>query len=336
MPVTLLSLPSNLELAKPSKTAVQTAAEAGTTRYQSPVVAPQVASLNSAISSNGFALNQVLDSVAVAGVISTIGQPVHAEQGSLISPKANSSAVVDASLQKSLSTFAQTASNAQPISSLAEVAIGYPARSAVEFVNPALQVAQRLSEIQVAASETQAIDLSLMSLGAPVSITPPTDGPAKITVINSAATPVRIVDFKVAQTLPDSFVNTNLANLNLALPTATVTSLSSTERVDFTVTGIEISSGITVSGTADGPSITLLVAGDRASNSPARMNLSEITNANFAADMNAIAVNFAAELTPLFLAELGSAPAGEFQIRLTGTVSYADADIPPGTLILGG
>jgi hypothetical protein len=64
--------------------------------------------------------------------------------------------------------------------------------------------------------------------------------------------------------------------------------------------------------------------------------LSEITNASFAADMNAIAVNFAEELTPLFLAELGSAPAGEIQIRLTGTVTYADADIPPGTLILGG
>lgn len=336
MPVTLLSLPSNLEVAKPSKTAAQTGAEAGVTRYPSTVIAPQVASLNSAISSNGFALNQVLDSVAVAGVISTIGQPAHAEQASLISPKENSNAVADGTLHKSLLSFAQTASNAQPISSLAEVAIGYPARSSVEFVNPAFQAAQRLSEIQVAVSETQAIDLSLMSLGATVSITSPSDGLVKITVINSATTPVRIIDFKLAQTLPDSFVNANLANLNLAIPTATVTSISSNERVDFTVTGIETSSGITVSGIADGPSITLLVAGDRASNSPARINLSEITNANFAADMNAIAANFAAELTPLFLAELGSVPAGEFQIRLTGTVTYADADIPPGTLILGG
>jgi hypothetical protein len=62
------------------------------------------------------------------------------------------------------------------------------------------------------------------------------------------------------------------------------------------------------------------------------MNLSGITNASFAADMNAMAVNFSAELPPLFLTELGSTPVREIQVCLIGMVSYADTDIPPWNL----
>ena len=69
---------------------------------------------------------------------------------------------------------------------------------------------------------------------------------------------MQIVNFKSAQTLPDSFFNTNLTSLNLAQPTATDTSLSAAEGADFGVAVIEISSKITLSGVADSPSITML------------------------------------------------------------------------------
>jgi hypothetical protein len=155
-------------------------------------------------------------------------------------------------------------------------------------------------------------------------------------VIDGNTTTVRIADFKLAPGLPEMLINTNLATLNLAAPTASLGTLTSPERIDFKVTGIEISSGITVSGTADAPGTTLLLAGDRANAPAVTTNLSSITSPSIAAEMNALSVNFASEFTPLFLAELSSMPAGELQIRLVGTVAFADAEALPGTLILGG
>jgi hypothetical protein len=306
MPLTLSSLPDSVDVAaKQSKTLSHPMVEAGISRFQSSLVPAQIAALNTAITSNTSSLNQLLESVAVAGVISSIGHPANQD---VAGPGLG--AMVAAMPLKDAPPIVQHLSNALPIVSLSDVAIGYPVLSQVEITSPAFNLGQRLVSTQANGSDTSFIDLSLVPLGTPVAITQLSDAQNRVTVIDGNATTVRIADFKLAPGLPELFINTNLATLNLAVPTTSLSTLNSPERIDFKVTGIEIGSGITVSGTADAS-----VA---------------------AVEMNAIAVNFASEITPLFLAELSNIPAGELQIRLLGTVTFTDEAIIPGTLILGG
>ena len=331
MPLTLLSLPDSVAVAaKPSKSVAQSMVESGASRFQSALVPAQIAALNTAISSNTSSLNQLLESVAVAGVISSIGQPANQDVagsglGALLAP---------VPFKGGITSLAPKSSDALPIASLSDVAIGYPVVSQSEVSSPVFNLGQKLVSTQATGPETNFIDLSLVPLGTPVAFTQLSDPQSRVTVIDGNATTVRIADFKLAPGLPEMFINTNLATLNLAVPTTSLSTLGTAERIDFKVTGIEISSGITVSGTADAPSTTLLLAGDRANTQAVSTSLSSLTGPSMAAEM--LAVNFAGEFTPLFLAELSSIPAGELQIRLVGTVAFTETDILPGTLILGG
>jgi len=318
--------------AKPSKSFVQPIVESGASRFQSSLVPAQIAALNTAISSNTFSLNQLLESVAVAGVISSIGQPANQDAAG----SGLSSLVANVPLKGDSTSLTHKLSDVVPIASLSDVPIGYPAISHGEITSQVFNLGQMLISMQAPRPETKFIDLSLVPLGTPVAITQLSDAQNRMTVIDDNATTVRIADFKLAPGLPEMFINTNLATLNLAVPTASLNALRPPERIDFKVTGIEISSGITVSGTADAPGATLLLAGDRVGAQAVTTNLSSVISSSIVAEMNALTVNFASEFMPQFLAELGSIPAGELQIRLIGAAAFADAEVLPSTLILGG
>jgi hypothetical protein len=305
--------------------------ESGVSRFQSSLVPAQIAALNTAITSNTSSLNQLLESVAVAGVISSIGYPANQDMTA-----SGSNPMVAATPFKVGASLTQKPADALPIASLSDMAIGYPIVSQGEMSSPVFNLGQKLLSTQTTGPETNFIDLSLVPLGTPVAITQLSDAQSRVTVIDGNATTVRIADFKLAPGLPEMFINTNLATLNLAVPSTSLSTLSTAERIDFKVTGIEISAGITVSGTADAPNTTLLLAGDRANAQAVSTSLSSLTSPSMAAEINALAVNFGGEFTPLFLAELSSIPAGELQIRLVGTVAVTETDILPGTLILGG
>lgn len=350
MPITLLNSINYVELApKGAKLSAQAPADSGNMRFQSPLVQPQMATLNTAIATNGFSLHQMLDTIAVLGVITTIGQPpanqdyVASNATAALAPKANSGALVsEFAPQKMTPSTGQSVADALPISSLSDLAIGYPAATQGDAPSPTLNFGQGLYNTQLSSTEASFIDLSLMPLGTPVVISQLPNAQVKMTVIDGTATAVRIADFKSAQSLPDSYINTNLATLNLATPAsaqtlvATPTAPGTPGRVDMQpAAGIEISTGITVSGTADGSSVTLLLSGDRANLQTASMAASSLSNSSFAAEMNALAGNFAGEFTPLFLAELSNAPAGDLQIRLIATVSVADADMAAGISVFG-
>jgi hypothetical protein len=322
------------QLPKSSKAYVlaQQSAENVLLRLQAAIVPAQVASLNAAVAPNGMVMSSLLDAVAMAGVISTIGQTLPTDYAA-----APNALTQEAPAPHSLSAVAKTVSSVLPISSLSDVVIGQLAQHESAAVS-SFNLAQQISMTQSAAKETQLIDLSTLPLGAPVAIASPSNAQPSITVIDGIAGTVRVADFRPVASANEVFLNPNLSTLNLGASAQALAPLSLGNKVEFTVTGIELSTGITVSGTADPANVTLLVSADlaTAARSTGAVSLSAIGNEISPANLSALELLLASELTPLFLAELGSVPASDVQVRLTGVVSFTDAEIPPGTLILGG
>jgi hypothetical protein len=301
---------------------VQQLAENAPLRLQATIVPAQVASLNAAVAPNGVVMSSLQGAVVMAGVISTIGQLIPADYA--LANGNNTLQRTAAQDAPALSAISKTASSVLPISSLSDAVVGQPAQHDSAAVS-AFNLARQISITQSAANETQLIDLSTLPLGAPVAIAQPSDARPNITLIDGLAGNVRIADFKPVASANEVFVNANLSTLNLGEAAQAIAPLGLGKAVEFSVTGIELSAGITVSGMADSANVALLFSGELAT-------AAQISPAN----LRSLELLFASELTPLFLAELGSLPAGDIQIRLTGVVSYAEAEIPAGTLILGG
>jgi hypothetical protein len=107
-------------LSKPSKnSALQKNADGVPVRLQAPVVPAQIAVLNDAVAPMGTVLGTILDSVALAGVVSVIGQPVAIDY-SRESANQNLALMDETIAKNALNALASTTNTILPISSLSD------------------------------------------------------------------------------------------------------------------------------------------------------------------------------------------------------------------------
>jgi hypothetical protein len=269
-------------------------------------------------------LSNLVDATALAGVISSIGQP--ANQPLMSSAAVNQAAeAAQAHSQEKLgqdmlSILANTTSQALPISSLADVQAGQ--RPAALPTEQAIAIEAPLA---VPAAEIFAADVSILPPGEPVMITKLSDGKAAVTVIAEVAGNVRIADFKYVEAVSETFINTGLGTLTVTTPATNVSSLSLSGNVEFVATGIEVTSGITVSGGLNSSNVALFITGGASSSQGSSdvINLGNGDNFVFNAGDGAIYVNLGTGANSVILAGIGA----------SGEVSFATNDAGTGDLI---
>lgn len=303
--------------------ALQKNADGVHVRLQAPVVPAQLAVLNDAVAPMGIVRSTILDSVASAGLITSIGQP--ANQANMVSEKtAQATFLAEQSVEQKLSydiqaLLASASSSALPISSLADTVLG------VKQTPVAQEMAVMADGLRAPIAELNVINLSLANpVAAPVTIAKPTEGATAITVIGETAGNVRIVDFKQAGLVSETFVNTGLGVLTINMPATNVSSLSLSGKVEFTATGMEVTSGITVSGESDVSNVTLFITGGAQSalGSKDVITLGDGNNFVFNAGDGAIYVNLGAGANAVILAGIGASGAVSFATNDLGTPDF--------------
>ena len=314
---------SDDSLLKSSKTPLSAsqAAEGNLARLQSPIVPAQVASLSTPLPT-GILLSNLGDAVALAGVISTIGQPANQSYDASVLSQESIQAQANAEEKLSkdvLGILASTSSTALPISSLSDIVIGH------NQIAPAdSNVAQGLASF-ASANAAGVIDLSILPPGSPVLITELSDAGSAVTVINDALGNVRIADFKQVDTVSETFINTGLGVMTVITPATNVSSLSLSGKVEFTATGIEVTSGITVSGESDSSNVALYITGGASSltGSTDVINLGDGNNFVFNAGDGAIYVKLGAGANSIILAGVGA----------SGVVNLASNDVGTADMV---
>ncbi|MBU3587830.1 hypothetical protein ICN30_08285 [Polynucleobacter sp. 31A-FELB] len=315
---------SDDSLLKSSKASLSTSAssEALLARLQAPVVPAQIATLSTPLPA-GIILANLVDSTALAGVISTIGQPANQPLMNAASNKAAEVAQANSQEklgQDMLSLLANTVSNPLPILSLAEVAVGQ-AHVALppELAKP---IEAPLATVN---ADLLVTDLSILPPGEPVMITKLSEGKTAVTVIAQAEGNVRIADFKYTEAVSETFINTGLGTLTVTTPATNVSSLSLSGNVEFVATGIEVTSGITVSGGLNSSNVTLFITGGASSSQGSSdvINLGNGDNFVFNAGDGAIYVNLGSGANSVVLAGVGA----------SGEVSFATDDAGTGDFI---
>lgn len=311
-----------LKSSKPVTSAASATDPALLARLQAPIVPVQVASL-SAPSPVGIVLGNLAESVAMAGLITSIGQP--ANQANIANEKtAQAALLAEQTAEQKLSQdvqalLASAASSALPISSLADTVLG--AKQAPTTHELAIMANRMLAPI----AELNIVNLSLANpVAAPVTIAKPTENATAITVIGESAGNVRIVDFKQAGLVSETFVNTGLGVLTINMPATNVSSLSLSGKVEFTATGMEVTSGITVSGESDVSNVTLFITGGAQSalGSKDVITLGDGNNFVFNAGDGAIYVNLGAGANGVILAGIGASGAVSFATNDLGTPDF--------------
>lgn len=223
-----------------------------------PSIAGQSLDLAASALPSGVLLTGILDSFVFTSAINTIGQIVdqrptlNAVDANLMAPPPVYDRVdLD---QKALENLVNSTSSVLPISSLAELSVNavltqeYSAPSTLKgaalAINPAF------------------IDLSLLPAGAPVLITR-LSSPSNpvITVIDKVEGNVDIANFRLPQAVSETFINTGLDALTATSPATALSTLSLTAKVEFMGDGIDVTTGITVSGTADSSVVILYIPG---------------------------------------------------------------------------
>ena len=279
--------------------ALQKSAESPLARVQSTFMPAQIAALNEAIIPTGIVLSNMMDSVVVSGVVSSIGQPAPFD---VARNAANQmSAQLDDAIAKStLSVLANTVNNIVPISSLSDASTAHGALA---------------SDVNLAAvstmAPTQLVDLSeafLALQSVPTQIQHLSNNGLAITVIDSTKENVQVPDFVPAKTtISETFVNTGLGKLTIITPATSVASLSLSGNVEFTATGMEVTSGITVSGQADTSDVVLYITGgaSKSSGSVDVINLGDGNNLVFDAGNGAILVNTGSGANSVILTGVG-------------------------------
>jgi len=278
--------------------ALQKSAESGVARAQTPVVPAQIAALNEAIAPAGIVLSNMLDSVVIAGVVSSIGQPVEFDY----TRNAANQMVThfDETIAKNaLSILANSATPIVPISSLSEAttALDAPA-SDLHVTTPYLQ-------------STPFIELTdgfLVLQNLPSHIQNLSNNGLAITVIDSAKENVQVPDFVPAKTVvSETFVNTGLGKLTVITPATSVASLSLSGNVEFTATSMEVTSGITVSGQADASDVVLYITGgaSKTTGSMDVINLGDGNNLVFDAGNGAILIDTGSGANSVILTGVG-------------------------------
>lgn len=288
-----------------------TASENMLARLQAPVVPALTATLSAPLPT-GIVLSNLMDNVALAGVISTIGQPANQP---LSSEAANASrsvaqhSVEDKLNKDALALLVNELPNALPILSLSDFAIAQqPVVAPIPFSN-----------------QTNLIDLSTLPAVAPVVITRLSDAGKAVTVINETSGNVRITDFQHLDVVSETFINTGLGVLTVTTPATKVSSLSLSGKVEFTATGIEVTSGITVSGESDSSDVALYITGgaSRLNGSTDVINLGDGNNFVFNAGDGAIYVNLGVGANSVILAGIGA----------SGVISLAGNDVGANDMV---
>lgn len=316
-------------LSKPSKVSVspQRAAENMLARLQAPVVPAQTALLSEAVAPTGLILSSIADSIAVAGLVSTIGQPVSADFAIQAANEAvllSQAQAEEAISKNALSILANTATTALPISSLSDAFVNQQA--AQSHLNLALGASGAPLQNQAL---NQSIDLSLLPPGAPVLITQLSSDASAVTVIDSAQGNIQISDFAPSQVINETFVNTGLGTLTVITPATNVATLSLTGNVEFIGTAMEVTSGITVSGQVDASNVVLYITGGASSahGSSDVINLGDGNNVVFDAGNGTIFVNLGSGANTVILTGRGVNGLVNFAAHndaLTDSVAVAD------------
>lgn len=317
---------SDDSLLKSSKASLSTSAssEALLARLQAPVVPAQIATLSTPLPA-GFMLANLVDSTALAGVISTIGQPANQPLMNSAASNKEAAEVSQANSQEKLgqdmlSLLANTVSNPLPIFSLSDVAVG----QANVSLPPELAMPIE-APLAAVTADLLVTDLSILPPGEPVMITKLSEGKAAVTVIAQAEGNVRIADFKYTEAVSETFINTGLGTLTVTTPATNVSSLSLSGNVEFLATGIEVTSGITVSGGLNSSNVALFITGGASSSqgSSDLINLGNGDNFVFNAGDGAIYVNLGSGANSVVLAGVGA----------SGEVSFATNDAGTGDFI---
>jgi hypothetical protein len=291
-----------------------------------PVVPAQTATLNGVFAPSAAVLSSLAESVAAAGVISTIGQAVSSDYATIAANEQNNQANLAASLEavsKSLLANAGDPSLAAiPIASLSEATFTAPSQSTPllstvsvpEFVG----VPEALMTLASSALPDQAaIDVSTLStLGAPVVITGLSE--TAVTVIDNANSNIQIQDFVAPVASSESFINTGLGTLTVTTSATNVSSLSLSGKVAYTALADEVTSGITVSGQSDSSNITLFLVGGASSaqGSSDYITLGNGNNFVFDAGDGQVLLNLGSGQNTILLAGVG----------VSGVVNFAAHD----------
>ena len=311
-------------LSKPSKNsaALQKNADGVPVRLQAPVVPAQTAVLNEAVAPIGTVLSSILDSVALAGVVSVIGQPVMTDYSR--QPANQNLALLDETIAKNaLSALANTSNTILPISSLSDGAAPL-ASTLVELnlgalkLNPAFQV----------------IDLSdafLLVQATPKSLKDLSNSNTPVTVIDGSKDNVQIPDYVPSGAVSETFINTGLGKLTIITPATAVASLTLSGEVEFTATGMEVTSGITVSGQSDSSNVVLYITGgaNRANGSVDTIHLGDGNNVVFNAGDGTMLMDFGSGANTVVLSGMGVSGNINFAAHnnaISDTVAIAPSD----------
>ena len=276
---------------------LQKSAESAIARTQTPVVPAQIATLNEAIVPAGIVLSNMMDSVVIAGVISSIGQPAELDY---TRNAANQIATqFDEQIAKNaLSILADTATPIVAISSLSDADVSHAPTTELHATTPNLQ-------------STPLVDLTdafLALQNAPSHIQYLSNNGLAITVIDNATENVQVPDFVPAKAvISETFINTGLGKLTVITPATSVASLSLSGNVEFTATSMEVTSGITVSGQADASDVVLYITGgaSKSTGSMDVINLGDGNNLVFDAGNGAILIDTGSGANSVILTGVG-------------------------------
>jgi len=278
---------------------LQKSAESPLARMQSTFVPAQIAALNEAIVPAGIVLSNMMDSVVIAGVVSSIGQP--AEFDSARNAANQMTAQFDDAIAKNaLSILANTPTPIVPISSLSDGVIAQSSLTPdVNLTAPSFIASAQLVDLSEAFVALQNVPGLIQNLS---------NNGLAITVIDSANENVQVPDFVPAKTvISETFVNTGLGKLTVITPATAVVSLSLSGNVEFTATGMEVTSGITVSGEADASDVVLYITGgaSKSTGSMDVINLGDGNNLVFDAGNGAILINTGSGANSVILTGVG-------------------------------
>lgn len=300
-------------------------AESMLSRLQAPVVPAQVASLSVPLPT-GIVLSNLVDNVALAGVISTIGQPANqpfvAQEGNAELLAVSQPNFEEKFSKEILGVIGKSASQILPITSLSDGAF---TQAQPRIEDGVVAIGMLSNSVAGSAEAAEPVDLSLLPPGTPVVITQlSNDGPA-VTMIHNGVGNVQITDFKQVDVVSQTFINTGLGVLTVTTPATNVSSLSLSGKVEFTATGIEVTSGITVSGESDSSNVTLYITGGAQSSlgSSDVINLGDGNNFVFNAGDGSIFVNLGTGANSVVLAGVGA----------SGVINLAANDIGTADLV---
>jgi hypothetical protein len=241
----------------------------------------------------------MMDAVVIAGIVSSIGQPAEVDYSRNAANQMT--AQLDETIAKNaLSILASTATQIVPIASLSDGALAPSTLTPdVNASAPSLLPQTPFVNLSDAFLAMQNVPIQIQNLAS--------DG-LSITVIDSTKETVQVPDFTPAKTVvSETFVNTGLGKLTIITPATSVASLSLSGNVEFTATGMEVTSGITVSGQADTSDVVLYITGgaSKSTGSTDVINLGDGNNLVFDAGNGAILVNTGSGANSVILTGIG-------------------------------